>query len=237
MANGGASNVFAHDGGAGVWGTSEHRDRLFIGLSILIILALGVVGYFLYQRYFFPEAVVPQEQGIPAPSGKAAPIKTETAVGEPVPLLTDANYKSENFHVGEIAIGNESEFLLSESSPEPLEIGSIRGETFTEKNKQEVKLVLSWKTNKLARSEVDYSKGAGQAGKTIGEDDYSLNHSLVVSGLDQASTYMYTITSSDRFGNEVSSEPHAVYTGSRTVSLFDLIAGAIGDVFGWAVKK
>jgi hypothetical protein len=84
---------------------------------------------------------------------------------------------------------------------------------------------------------VSYSKGVGQAKKSISEDDYSLNHSVIIPGLDQASTYVYEITSSDRFGNEIVSESHAVYTGSRTVSLFDLIANAVGEVFGWAVKK
>ena len=100
-----------------------------------------------------------------------------------------------------------------------------------------MKLVLSWKTNKLAKSEVAYSKGVGQAKKVVNEDDYSLNHSLIIPGLDQASIYVYTIVAQDRFGNEITSDSHAVYTGSRTVSLFDLIADAVGEVFGWAVSS
>ena len=69
------------------------------------------------------------------------------------------------------------------------------------------------------------------------EEDFGLNHSMTISGLDQASTYVYALNSHDRFGNEVTSEQHAVYTGSKTLSLFDLIADAMGDVFGWAMKK
>ena len=156
---------------------------------------------------------------------------------EQLPFFGDTNYQSENFRVGDIAIGGEAEFLLFEDNPAPLEVSAIRGESFTEKNKQEVKLVVSWRTNKLAKSSVSYSKGIGQAKKSIDEEDYSLNHSVIIPGLDQASTYIYEIVVGDRFGNEITSESHAVYTGSRTVSLFDLIANAVGEVFGWAVKK
>lgn len=206
-----------------------------MALAGLILLAF--VAYFVLQRMLYP---VP-ESGTPSLSAPAVPEKSEPSNRETdtgaIPLFGDANYQSENFRVGDIAIGGEAEFLLAEDTPEPLEISAIRGETFIEKNKPEVKLVLNWTTNKLARSEVAYSTGAGQAKKTASEEDYSLNHSLIIPGLEQASTYVYAITAQDRFGNVIVSNAYAVYTGSRTVSLFDLIAGAIGDVFGWAVSS
>ncbi len=214
----------------------RRSNRLFVFLTIFTVILLAVAGYFLYGRYFVPETEdTPQtEANLPAPTTETASPRT---VSEPVPLLSDANYQSENFRVGEIAIGGEAEFILAEDTPDPIAVSGIRGEAFTEKNRPEVKLVLSWKTNKLARSEVAYSKGVGQPEKTVVEDDYSFNHSVVIPGLDQASTYVYFITAYDRFGGETKSESHAVYTGSKSVSLFDLIAGAVGDVFGWAVKK
>lgn len=206
-------------------------------ILIVILLLLGVGGFVFFQRNNSATDVVVSTETPATQTEKSSVLKEATVVTDQIPLFGDANYQSENFRVGDISIGGEAEFLLSEDSPEPLEVSSIRGEAFTEKNKQEVKLVVSWRTNKLAKSTISYSKGVGQAKKSIAEEDYSLNHSMIIPGLDQASTYVYDITSADRYGNEITSESHAVYTGSRTVSLFDLIANAVGEVFGWAVKK
>lgn len=213
------------------------RKNIILSLALILILS-GVGGYVFFIKKNTPVETtgdVPQ----PSEAGNTAVIQNidTAAVSNQENLPSGADYQSENFRVGEISIGGEAEFLLSEDSPEPLEVSSIRGEAFTEKNKQEVKLVVSWHTNKLAKSTVSYSKGVGQAKKSIEEEDYSLNHSVIIPGLDQASTYVYDITSRDRFGGEKVSESHAVFTGSRTVSLFDLIANAVGEVFGWAVKK
>lgn len=241
MSEGGKFDVFAPEKEPGILGKISRKNRWIITVLILILLAFG--GYLFFKRAMnlgSQDDTTASRETVPeqSTSGQsAAPRTGSVPASEPVPLFGDANYQSENFRVGDIAIGGEAEFLLTEDTPEPIEISAIRGEAFTEKNKQEVKLVLSWKTNKLAKSEIAYSKGVGQAKKTVSEDDYGLNHSLVIPGLDQASTYVYTIASQDRFGNEIISDPHAVYTGSRTVSLFDLIADAVGDVFGWAVKK
>ncbi|MEI9966637.1 MAG: hypothetical protein WDN67_03295 [Candidatus Moraniibacteriota bacterium] len=73
--------------------------------------------------------------------------------------------------------------------------------------------------------------------KSLSESDYSFNHTVVLSDLDVASTYVYAITSEDRSGGQSTSDSYAVYTGTKSVSLFDLIADAIGQVFGWAIAK
>ena len=241
MAEGDVFGVFPPEEKRGIRGKIYRNKKWIIIVLVLLLLALG--GYVFFKRLLDSRSQVdgvvlsdaPQAQ--PAPEKSAAPETASRSITEPTVLFGDTNYQSENFRVGDIAIGGEAEFLLTEDTPEPIEISAIRGEAFIEKNKQEVKLVLSWKTNKLAKSDIAYSKGVGQAKKTVSEDDYALNHSLIIPGLEQASTYVYTITSTDRFGNVTAAEPHAVYTGSRTVSLFDLIADAVGEVFGWAVKK
>lgn len=241
MADEGSSNIFAPEKGRGMWSNISRRNQWIIIVSVLILLAFG--GYFLFRQMLnmgsSDNVTALPETALESPQPETAPLKTTDAVSviEPVPLFGDANYQSENFRVGDIAIGGEAEFLLTEDTPEPIEISAVRGEAFVEKNKQEVKLVLSWKTNKLARSTIEYSKGVGQGKKTVSEDDYGLNHSLIIAGLEPASTYVYSIISEDRFGNVAKSDAYAVYTGARTVSLFDLIADAVGDVFGWAVSS
>lgn len=207
----------------------------FVIIILLILLIAGGV-YWWWQRSGAPE----EDQSSPGSATETpattAPTPTTT---EDVPLVVPddfANYESENFKAGEIVFLGEAEFLLGDEGIEPLTLEGIRGEAFTEKNKQEVKLVISWKTNKLSQAEISYAKGIGQTPTTVSEEDYSYNHSMIITGLDPASTYLYTVKALDRFGNVATSEPYAVFTGARSVSLFDLIAGAIGDVFGWAVK-
>lgn len=239
MAEGESFDILVPEKGRGRWSSMGRRKQWLIIAAGLIFLALA--GYLFFRQMLGVSApdnsVALPETAVESPAKTAAPATSTPPVVEPAPFFGDANYQSENFRVGDIAIGGEAEFLLTEDTPEPIEISAVRGETFVEKNKQQVKLVLSWKTNKLARSDVDYSKGVGQTKKTVGEDDYGLNHSLIIPGLEPASTYVYTILSEDRFGNTAKSDVYAVYTGTKEVSLFDLIADAVGDVFGWAVAS
>ncbi|MDO8566499.1 MAG: hypothetical protein Q7S04_04965 [Candidatus Moranbacteria bacterium] len=236
MAEKGKFNVFASEKERMLFGKMSRKNTWIIAASVFVLLGLGT---YLFIRWTANRGF--QETGLTVQLQSEKTPTPQTAVGttplQSAPFPGDANYQSENFRVGDIAIGGEAEFLLTEDTPEPIAISSISGEAFSEKNKQEVKLSLSWETNKLAKSTITYSKGAGQATKTVTEEEYSLNHSLIISGLEQSSTYIYTIVSQDRFGNAATSEPHAVYTGAGTASLFDLIANAIGDIFGWAINK
>ncbi len=224
-------------GGAGEEKQTSSKKKWII--ILLVLLFLGGAGWYGYNRFFkkapvveeaIPVAPEPTKQDLKPAAPQSQELKDKEA------LFGTAQYTSESFKVGDIAIGGEAELILLEDSPEPLEVTGVRGESFTEKNNQGVKLVLTWSTNKLAKSVIQYSK-AGQEKQEIGEADYGFSHSIIIPGLEQASTYIYVINSEDRFGNKVTSDSYAVSTGSKTVSLFDLIAGAIGDTFGWAVAK
>lgn len=207
------------------------------GVITLILVAL-IAGTMYW--WFRDAGEVPTLPETPAPVVAPEPSNRPTLIPDTDTLALsedNANYESENFKAGEIVIGGELQFLVDEDEVGALAVENIRGEAFTEKNKQDVKLVVTWTTNKLSLAKVRYSKGIGQTERGVDETDYSYNHSVIISGLDPASTYLYTIDASDRYGNQVKSEPHAVFTGAKTVSLFDLIAGAIGEVFGWAVTN
>lgn len=211
---------------------------LIIVLIIFLLLGgLGAGGYFALKKLGERAAETPT-------SDTPALVLSQDAGGEIVTgaeaedveqPFGDARFTSENFRVGDIAIAGEAEFLLTEDTIAPLTVSNIRGDTFSEKNSQDVSLIVSWRTNKLARSEISYSKGAGEP-RTVREAQYGFTHSLIIPDLDAGSTYVYVIRTSDRFGNTVASEAHAVYTGSREASLFDLIADAVGEIFGWALK-
>lgn len=212
---------------------SKWRHKAIRRGAVAFVL-VAIVAAVVYWWFRSAPAPVPEEAPL-TPVAETRPSLPTAPIEEAPPLEGNANYESENFKAGEIVIGGELQFLVDEAEVGPLLIENIRGEAFTEKNKQEVKLVVTWTTNKLAQAAVRYSKGIGQSERSVEEDDYSYNHSVIISGLDPASTYLYTIDALDRYGNGAKSEPHAVFTGARTVSLFDLIAGALGDVFGWAV--
>ena len=201
---------------------------LIVGGAIFVLKRLGYLGSSTGPTVAAPLEVTPGNPSVNAPQ--------TIADANPNPA-SNAPYRSENFRVGDIALGGEAALMVPESDPSPLAISSVRGEAFPDKTKNNSKLVITWETSKPAKSEISYGKGVGQAEAVITEDAFGLSHSVVIPDLAQASTYVYVISSKDQFGNSVSSDPYAVYTGARDVSLFELIAGAVGDVFGWAVKK
>lgn len=219
---------------------SGPRRQLFIFGVLIVLLFSGFVGYRIFQRMTAGDIPV-----------EAAPVTFEDLTGSeaseeedllsvtpetPVLLVpSESAYESENFRVGEIAIGGELALIVPESDTRPLEIRSVRGEAFSEGENNSTKLVLTWETSKPAVSDIAYGRGIGQAEAVVREESYGTNHSVLIPGLATATTYVYVITVRDKWGNEVESDPYAVYTGSREISLFELIAGAVGDVFGWTV--
>lgn len=212
--------------------------KWIVGMLSLMLIAYGAYSVFRLVApavQTVPETeTVTQKQGEDVSSPNKEPQSTiDSRVSDP----SSSSYQSENFHVGTISVGGETETLFVKETTDPFAISEIRAEAFAEKNKPEVKLVISWKTNKLALSHISYTKGPGQTSKTVSEEDYTLNHSVIIPALDQATRYYYTIVSQDRFGNEITSDKHAVFTGSRTASLFDLISKAMNDIFGWAVPS
>lgn len=222
---------------------SKGKWLVWVLVIFLLLGSIGAGGYFAFQRLVAnnDEEVGAKtdsgSQSLPLSGSTGGEIVTGAEAGDVEQPFGDARFTSENFRVGDIAIAGEAEFLLTEDTIAPLTVSNIRGDTFSEKNSQDVSLIVSWRTNKLARSEITYSKGAGQPERTVREAQYGFTHSLIIPDLDSGSTYIYVIRTSDRFGNAVASEAHAVYTGSREASLFDLIAEAVGDIFGWALKE
>ena len=102
---------------------------------------------------------------------------------------------------------------------------------------KQAEILISWKTNKLATSEIEYSKSDVKIPKVLEEKNYGFNHSVVLTKLDLGTTYVYRIKSRDRWGNEISSERFGIYSGSKMVSVFDLIIKAADETFSWAIKK
>ena len=73
--------------------------------------------------------------------------------------------------------------------------------------------------------------------EVLEENNYGFNHSVLLAKLDLGTTYVYQIKTKDRWGNEISSERFGIYSGSKLVSVFDLIIKAVDETFSWAIKK
>ncbi|NTW14071.1 MAG: fibronectin type III domain-containing protein [Candidatus Moranbacteria bacterium] len=217
-------------------GTRKSRFFNKKNLLVLGLILLFLAGVFVWR--FISQNMIGKgpTQAAPIVAKPQGPV-TAPDPTPALPMPSQAAYQSENFRVGEIAIGGEFGLIVPETDPTPLAISSVRGEAFSEKKKNSAQLVITWETNKPAVSEISYGKSVGQADGVIREEEYGTNHSVVIPDLSQASTYLYRISVHDKWGNSTESDPYAVYTGARDISLFDLMAGALGDVFGWAVKK
>jgi hypothetical protein len=213
--------------------------------ALVLIIGLGSTaffGVFLFRNTFVAQNVASTQSGSVAsdsitPQNTAETVSQGIVLGESDVFLPGA-LRSENYTLGQVAVGGDV-VLMSGDSQESgtLEISGVRGEAFMNKNQKEANVLITWKTTKLATSTVKYGKNGTDASKTVEEDGYGLNHSTILTGLDQASAYVYTIVAKDRTGNEVSTDSYAVYTGTKSTSLFDLISGAVTDTFGWAMKK
>lgn len=144
--------------------------------------------------------------------------------------------KSENYQIKDIAIGGGSVVLAAETEILPLGIYDVRSDTLFSRDQKETKLLISWKTNKLAKSEVQYAK-SGSDKKALKENSFGFSHALVLGKLDPATRYSFVIDAADRGGTRAKSDEFVVYTGSKIVSVFELISGEMDEIFGWAIKK
>lgn len=145
--------------------------------------------------------------------------------------------RSENYQIKQVTFGGDVTIPLDDSQNRKLEIDDVTSELLTTRDQEDVKLVVSWRTNKPATSAIDYGKDLNSSKETVTDDSFGFAHSTVLSGLDYSSAYSYRIKASDRWNNEFDSKEFAFYTGAPKVSLVDLLFGAFSDVFSWAIKK
>jgi hypothetical protein len=146
------------------------------------------------------------------------------------------SFASENFRAPQISFGGEAITFPSGQQALSPEIQNLRSELLTTKGDQQVKFILSWKTNKPCLSSIDFKKEGASENKTISEDGYGFIHSAVLSPLNYSMTYSYAVTAKDKWGNTTQSDKLAFYTGAPNVSILDLLGGAFKDMFGWTSK-
>ncbi len=204
------------------------------GIMILFI-GIPAVKYFGQEKKYSDELLMQLENYSVQKSEGI--VKGEEIINENVGSENDAAFESENFKIKQISIGGDVAVAASGDENASPEILDVRSEAYLTKKQDEAKLVITWKTNKLAMSEIEYSKNNGQNPKKMKEGNYGFNHGILIPGLELGTPYIYKIKIRDRWGNEASTGYYAVYGGSKSVSVFELISQEFEKMFGWVVEK
>lgn len=163
--------------------------------------------------------------------------KAGEVLGEGESAGPDTKFKSENFRVPQIVIGAEGGiFYPGAEDQKELAISDVKSEIFTDKNKKDKKVLLSWTTNKSTKSAVEYQKAGTASVQKYEETGYGIEHSALLAPLESSTTYNYVIAMRDRGGAQAATDKFAVYTGAAQISFLDMLVGAFRGVFGWAAK-
>ena len=143
---------------------------------------------------------------------------------------------SENFEMKNIKFGGMLALTEGDDEFEQLQINEVKSAIVSSEDKKDNKILITWKTNKLAISTVEYSKEDGIAVKKFNEVGYGFNHSVILSGLEPGTRYFYSLKIRDRWGNTINSQKYATYIGMPKGSIIDIISKEFDEIFGWALK-
>ncbi|HLN19409.1 MAG TPA: hypothetical protein VK255_04555 [Patescibacteria group bacterium] len=240
------------------------RMKIAIGISILVItvpiifFSVFSVKYFVMQKKANEEkiamlnqtpseVVMNETENIFSDETSEAKVlgvvsAEETTADPEAQKKSGTTLSSENFKAQNVSMGMGI-ILAGADENQPLEISDIRSESYItgKKNnansKEEVKMVVSWKTNKPAISELNFSKNNGQDQKILKEQSFGFNHAVVLAQIDPRTSYVYQVKGKDRWGNQIDSDYYGIFTASKPVSVFDLITQQINEIFGWAIKQ
>lgn len=202
-------------------------------VTAMVLFVVYFVEYFNQRSHLLGEGDVEPGKSYPMSSD----LKTVVLGEETEAVEEESVFQSESYRAKQVTFGGDTTIPWDRQDNVPLKITNVRSELLTTRDEEEVKLVVSWKTNKPVVSELVYGKNIEQGGTTIKEDQYGYAHSAVLSALDYSSAYTYLIRGKDKWDNESVSQQFAFYTGAQRVSLIDLLLGAFRDVFSWAIRE
>lgn len=209
--------------------------RSVIAGMIILFIGIPAVEYFGQEKKYSDE-ILTQLENYSVRKSEGI-VMGEEIVNENVGNENDAALASENFKIKQISIGGDVAAAAGADENASPEILDIRSEAYLAKKQDEAKLVITWKTNKPAMSEIEYSKNNGQNPKIMKEGNYGFSHGVLIPGLEPGIPYIYKIKIRDRWGNEAATGYYAVYGGSKSVSVFELISQEFEKIFGWAMKQ
>ncbi len=106
--------------------------------------------------------------------------------------------------------------------------------------KAKAQIIVSWETDELSSSQVEYDIGIGETDGTVTyaqktkEDNGLVNkHVVVISELSPSQVYRVRLLSKDKSGNETYSDNNIVVTDEATENALELVMNSLLETFGW----
>ena len=149
--------------------------------------------------------------------------------------------KARDQYGNEAALGGYSlETPVDEEAPDITNVmseTSVRGSG----NEADVQLTITWETNELTTSQVEYDKGLIQTRKgsvsynfnTIEKKSLDMNHVVIISDLEPLTAYHFRVRSKDASGNESVSNDYTLTTPSARRSILTRIVETLENTFSW----
>ncbi len=139
--------------------------------------------------------------------------------------------------LGNEAISDIQNFTTSTDTRPPtinnLKVDSIITNIGESSDKQKAQLIISWDTDELATSQVEYGQGSsGSYPQTTSiENNLKTNHLVVISNLTPSQVYNFRVVSRDSANNESKSIDTVAITPKVTSSILDLVTSNLLEIF------
>lgn len=206
------------------------------GIILTLLFLLGTVAYRFYKNSNkISEKNNISETKISIPENVENAFVNDVSGVQPIgdqKKLSDNVSQSEHYAIREITFGGFEVDMSGEVKNTPLEILNAKGETTVSRNGKSTSLLFSWKTNKLATSEITYAKDDGPLKNTVKEQGPGLHHALILN-LEPSTRYTYYIIAKDQWGNMATSEKFSVFTSIKDENILNIIAQQFKQIFSW----
>ncbi len=209
------------------------KKKIIMAIFFIVVLLLLVFYYLFFSRHKNKIEQIDLTNNEDQLDNVVQETESNTISTKTKPTDNQGYFISENYKTNDIQFQGSSPVVIYGDKDLSLDIYDIDGKILSDPKKKEVNLLIKWKTNKLAISEVEYFPKRGGEHKFYKEKNFGFNHNVVISGLNSSTAYVYKIKCRDSWGKESLSDSRVVYTGKGFTSIFDTISEAFGDMFSW----
>jgi len=141
--------------------------------------------------------------------------------------------------IGNEAVSDSYKFATSTDSRAPQISGMlVEGSTIpavsSTAEETKAQLIVSWNTDEPATSQIEYGEGTGTSypQKTQLDNNLTLNHIVIISGLSPSKVYHLRVLSKDKAGNEGKSIDTVTITPKSTDNALNLVITNLQEIFG-----
>lgn len=141
---------------------------------------------------------------------------------------------------GNLAVSDENRVTTDYDTRPPV-VSNIISESSTSGygSNASSQVVISWDSDELSTSQVEYSEGVtGDSFSMSTPKDSSLttSHVVIIRDLEPSSSYYFRVVSSDKSNNQTKSETGSVLTGLAQSSILDTVIQSLQNALGWMFK-